>query len=211
MNRSVNQGNFTVHLRPRSVPERALALFYTFCLGGVSFLAFLVLGTTGILLMFHYQPGPTAGYNSVLNLASVITYGPLFRNLHFWAGQLMVLTVVLHMLRVVWTHAYRPPRELNWVVGVSLLVLTLTLDFTGYLLRGSQESGAAATVAVHLLQLLPGIGNNWAVSFLGRPSALSGSTLAVYVWHCVALPGLTFHLQSYHFWRIRKDGGVKPL
>jgi len=132
--------------------------------------------------------------------------------LHYWAGQLMVVTVNLHMLRVVWTHSYKPPRQLNWLVGVALLLLILFLDFTGYLLIGSQESGAAATVAVNILRLIPGnVGRGLAQILFGEPSALSGSTLVVYVWHCVALPMVALFLQLYHFWRIRRDGGVRPL
>ena len=203
--------NFVNHIRPNSLPERALSFFYTFCLGGLSFLAFLTLGVTGLLLMFHYQPGESTAFNSVVTISSVIPYGGLIRSLHYWAGQVMVVTVNLHMLRVVWTHSYKPPRQLNWLVGVGLLVLVLILDFSGYLLIGSQESGAAATIAFNSLRLLPGIGPSLAVMALGEPSNLSGSTLAVYVWHCVGLPFIALSLQLYHFWRIRRDGGVRPL
>ncbi|AFM42163.1 hypothetical protein Desaci_3267 [Desulfosporosinus acidiphilus SJ4] len=203
--------SFVDHLRPRSIPERALSVFYTFCLGGLSFLAFLMLGVTGLLLMFHYQPGESTGYSSVLTLGSVIPYGGIIRNLHYWSAQLMVVTVNLHMVRVVWTHSYKPPKQLNWLVGVGLLVLVLVLDFTGYLLIGSQESGAAATVAANILKQIPVLGTALAHIALGEPTALSGSTLVVYVWHCVALPFAALWLQLYHFWRIRRDGGVRPL
>ncbi|MCO5387158.1 MAG: cytochrome b N-terminal domain-containing protein [Desulfosporosinus sp.] len=171
----------------------------------MSFLAFIVLGVTGLLLMFNYQPGDNA-FSSILTISSVIPYGGVIRNLHYWAGQLMVVTVDLHMLRVVWTHSYKPPKQLNWLVGVGLLIFVLFLDFTGYLLIGSQESGAAATVAVNILGLIPVIGSGLARILFGEPSALSGSTLVVYVWHCVALPMVAFLLQLYHFWRVRRDG-----
>lgn len=202
---------FINHIRPRIISSRALSIFYTFCLGGLSFLAFIVLGVTGLLLMFHYQPGDKTSFSSILTISSVIPYGGIIRNLHYWAGQIMVVTVNLHMLRVVWTNSYKPPKQLNWLVGVTLLMLVLLLDFTGYLLIGSQESGAAATVAVNLLRLIPAIGSGLAQMFFGEPSALSGSTLVVYVWHCLALPMVTLLLQLYHFWRIRRDGGVRPL
>ena len=206
-----DQKNFVNHLRPGFISNGALSVLYTFCLGGLSFLAFVVLGMTGLLLMFHYQPGDSTGFSSILTLASVIPYGGVIRNLHYWAGQLMVVTVNLHMLRVVWTRSYKPPKQLNWLVGVALLMLILLLDFTGYLLIGSQESGAAATVAVNILGFIPGIGTGLAQILFGEPSAVSGSTLVVYVWHCVALPMLALFLQLYHFWRIRRDGGVRPL
>lgn len=206
-----DQKNFVDHIRPRFVPERAVSVLYTFCMGGLSFLAFIVLGVTGLLLMFHYQPGDSTGFSSILTIASVIPYGGLIRNLHYWAAQVMVVTVNLHMLRVVWTHSYKSPKQLNWLVGVALLILVLVLDFTGYLLIGSQESGAAATVAVNILGLIPGLGTGLAQMLFGEPSALSGSTLMVYVWHCVGLPMIVLGLQLYHFWRIRRDGGVRPL
>jgi len=203
--------NFVNHIRPSFIPTSVLSVLYTFCLGGLSFLAFVVLGITGLLLMFHYQPGESTGFSSILTIASVIPYGGVIRNLHYWAGQLMVVTVNLHMLRVVWTRSYKSPKQLNWLVGVTLLVMILVLDFTGYLLIGSQESGAAATVAVNILGLIPGVGTALAQVLFGDPSALSGSTLVVYVWHCVVLPLIALLLQLYHFWRIRRDGGVRPL
>ena len=202
--------NFVNHIRPRFVPDGALSVLYTFCLGGLSFLAFIVLGITGLLLMFHYQPGD-AGFGSILTISSAIPYGGIVRNLHYWAGQFLVVAVNLHMLRVVWTHSYKPPKQFNWLVGVALLIFVLVLDFTGYLLIGSQESGAAATVAVNILGLIPFIGTGLAQILFGEPTTLSGSTLVVYVWHCVVLPMVAFLLQLYHFWRVRRDGGVRPL
>ena len=206
-----DQNDFVNHIRPRFVSDGALTVLYTFCLGGLSFLAFVVLGITGFLLMFHYQPGESNGFSSILTISSVIPYGGVIRNLHYWAGQVMVITVNLHMLRVVWTHSYKSPKQLNWLVGMSLLILVLVLDFTGYLLIGSQESGAAATVAVNILGLIPGMGVGLAQILFGEPTALSGSTLVVYVWHCLGLPLVALFLQLYHFWRIRRDGGVRPL
>jgi len=203
--------NFVNHVRPRYVSNKVLSVLYTFCLGGLSFLAFIVLGITGLLLMFHYQPGDSTGFSSVITIASVIPYGGLIRNIHYWAAQIMVVTVNLHMLRVVWTHSYKSPKQLNWLVGVGLLIFVLVLDFTGYLLIGSQESGAAATVALHIVGLIPRFGTGLGQIGLGYPSSLSGSTLVVYVWHCVGLPMMALILQFYHFWRIRRDGGVRPL
>lgn len=203
--------NFINHMRPKLVAKKALQVSYTFCLGGISFLAFLLLGITGLLLMFHYQPGVNSGFDSIVNISSVIPYGGVIRSLHFWAGQMMVISVNLHMLRVVRTRSYLPPRQLNWLVGVALLIHTLLLDFTGYLLRGSQESGAAATVAVQILQLIPFAGTSLAQILFGGPSPVSGSTLVVYVWHCFVYPLAAFWLQLWHFWRIRRDGGMRPL
>lgn len=173
-------------------------------------MSFLLLGITGLLLMFHYQPGANSGFDSIVNLSSVIPYGRIIRGIHFWTAQLMVISVNLHMLRVVWTRSYLPPKQLNWLIGVTLLILTLLLDFTGYLLKGSQESGAAATIAVQILQMLPFGGTSLAQILFGEPSPASGSTLVVYVWHCFIYPLTAFWLQLWHFWRIRRDGGIRP-
>lgn len=209
MTEKVTPPGFWAHIRPRTVHEKALRLRATFCLGGLSFLAFLILLGTGLILVFHYQPGEEA-FNSIVEIQSFFPYGALIRGLHFWAAQLMVWSVFLHMIRVIWHRAYRHPRELNWLVGVGLLVTTLVLDFTGYLLRGNQESGAAATVGQTLLHLLPG-GEGMATVFLGTVTAVNGSSLAVYAWHCFLLPGASIFFMTWHFWRVRKDGRVRPL
>jgi len=205
------QGNnsFMGHIRPRQIMAGALRLRATFCLGGFSFLAFIVLTITGVLLLFFYQPGDRA-FTSLSELNSVLPYGGIIRSLHFWAGQMMVISVFLHMVRVVWYKAYRPLRELNWITGVVLFVLTVILDYSGYLLRGGQESGAAATVGQALFTSLPG-GEALATIFFGQPSTFNGSTLNMYVWHVFILPGAVGFLQMFHFWRIRRDGGVRPL
>ncbi|MBC2723443.1 cytochrome b N-terminal domain-containing protein [Desulfosporosinus sp.] len=205
------QGNnsFMGHIRPRQIMTGALRLRATFCLGGFSFLAFLVLTITGVLLLFFYQPGDEA-FISLSELNSVLPYGGVIRSLHFWAAQMMVISVFLHMVRVVWSKAYRPLRELNWITGVVLFVLTVILDYSGYLLRGGQESGAAATIGQALFTSLPG-GQALATIFFGQPSSFNGSTLNMYAWHVFILPGVLGFLQMVHFWRIRRDGGVRPL
>jgi len=123
---------------------------------------------------------------------------------------MMVISVFLHMVRVVWSRAYRPLRELNWITGVLLFGLTVMLDYSGYLLRGGQESGSAATVGKNLLTMLPG-GHVLATAFFGQPSPLNGSTLSMFVWHIFILAGGVSFLQVFHFWRIRRGGGVQPL
>lgn len=131
-------------------------------------MAFIVLTITGVLLLFYYQPGDRA-FASLSEINSVLPYGGFVRSLHFWAGQMMVISVFLHMVRVVWSRAYRPLRELNWITGVVLFSLTVILDYSGYLLRGGQESGAAASVGQALFTSLPG-GQALATVFFGQPS-----------------------------------------
>lgn len=203
------KSSFIEHIRPRQLRWGALRFRATFCLGGFSFLAFAVLTITGVILLFYYQPGEKA-FASLSEIDSALPYGGFIRSLHFWAGQMMVISVFAHMIRVVWSKAYQPLRELNWITGVVLFGLTVILDYSGYLLRGGQESGAASSVGQSLLKTLPG-GKGWASIFFGTSSPVNGSTLNIFVWHAFILAGIAGFLQMYHFWRIRKDGGVRPL
>jgi quinol-cytochrome oxidoreductase complex cytochrome b subunit len=192
-------GNLFLHVHPVAIPEHAARLRFTWCMGGITSFLFLVETMTGVLLMFYYRPTLQWAYNDVLALRDVVSLGVL-RELHRWAGHAMVIAVWLHMLRVFLTGSYKPPREFNWVVGVMLLVLTLLLSFTGYLLPWDQKSIWAATVGLNLFGLLGpgGVGEETLVRF--------------YVLHCVAIPLLAAVLMGVHFWRIRKDGGISgPL
>ncbi len=126
--------NVFLHLHPVRVRQHAVKFAYTFCLGGLSFFLFLVLTVTGVYLMFFYIPSETQAYSNILDIQSRVVFGLLTRNIHRWAAHLMVFFVFLHMMRVFYHGAYKPPREFNWVVGVVLLFLTIMLSFTGYLL-----------------------------------------------------------------------------
>ncbi|MEC7666700.1 MAG: cytochrome b N-terminal domain-containing protein, partial [Actinomycetota bacterium] len=120
------------HLHPVKVKRHAVKVSYTLCLGGLSFFLFILLTVTGIFLMFFYRPEATAAWDDISNLQTSVTFGLLVRNMHRWGAHLMVLAVFLHMSRVFYHGAYKPPREFNWVIGVILLTLTLLLSFTGY-------------------------------------------------------------------------------
>src|SRR5439155_22375085 len=117
--------NVLYHLHPTKVKRHALKLTYTFCLGGLSFFLFILLTITGIYLMFFYRPaaelGSAIAYQDMQSIRTLVFFGDLVRNIHRWGAHLMVLTVTLHMARVFYTGAYKPPREFNWVVGVILL------------------------------------------------------------------------------------------
>ncbi len=131
--------NVFLHLHPVRVRQHAVKFAYTFCLGGLSFFLFLVLTITGVYLMFFYVPSSTPGVHRHPATSSRRSpFGLLTRNIHRWAAHLMVFFVFLHMMRVFYHGAYKPPREFNWVVGVVLLFLTLLLSFTGYLLPWDQ-------------------------------------------------------------------------
>jgi quinol-cytochrome oxidoreductase complex cytochrome b subunit len=219
-------GNVFLHLHPISIPRRALRVSYTFCLGGLTFFLFLVETLTGVLLMFYYRPVPEYAYLDMKTLEHAVQFGITLRNLHRWGAHMMVICVILHMLRVFLTGSYRPPREFNWVVGVSLLVLTLFLSFTGYLLPWDQLAFWAVTVGTNMAAATPVIGaegpfHEWLgisalddVRFLllGDTRVGANALLRFYVLHCVALPLVAVVLMMVHFWRVRKDGGIsRPL
>lgn len=208
--------NVLYHLHPVKVKRHGLKLTYTYCLGGSSFFLFILLTITGIFLMFFYRPtaGPEAefAYLDMQNLRASVTFGDLMRNMHRWAAHLMVLTTFLHMARVFYHGAYKAPREFNWVVGVILLVLTLLLAFTGYLLPWDQLALWAVAVGTQMAGFTPIFGQQVQFVLLGGVEIGPETLLRWYVLHVLALPFITTIFLAVHFWRIRKDGGISgPL
>jgi len=208
--------NVLYHLHPVKVKRHGLKLTYTYCLGGLSFFLFILLTVTGIFLMFFYRPSAGAGnelaYLDMQNLRQVVTFGDLVRNMHRWAAHLMVFSVFLHMARVFYHGAYKPPREFNWVVGVVLLLLTLLLAFTGYLLPWDQLALWAVTVGTEMAGFTPVFGQQVKFVLLGGAVIGPETLLRWYVLHVLALPFVTTIFLAVHFWRIRKDGGISgPL
>lgn len=223
--------NLILHLHPVSIPQHAVRLGFTWCMGGITFFLFLVETVTGVLLMFYYRPTLEWAYNDMLALRDVVSFGVL-RELHRWGAHAMVITVWLHMLRVFLTGSYKPPREFNWVVGVVLLVLTLLLSFTGYLLPWDQLSMWAVTVGSNMARAVPLVGHEGPgqqlltvdgldlitnasdarFALLGAREVGEEALNRFYVLHCVAIPLLAGFLMAVHFWRVRKDGGISgPL
>src|SRR5256884_4984414 len=175
-NRSyVIMNSLLYHLHPVKVKRHAVKVSYTLCLGGLSFFLFIVLTVTGIFLMFFYRPDAASAWNSIYTLQTAVTFGLLVRNMHRWAAHLMVLAVFLHMARVFYHGAYKPPREFNWAVGVLLLFLTLLLSFTGYLLPWDQLSLWAVTVGTNMAGFTPVFGNEVKFVLLGSKE-ISGDT-----------------------------------
>ena len=149
-----------LHIHPVKVRRSALRMRYTFCLGGITLFLFIILAVTGIWLMFYYTPYTGLAYRNIKDLQFVIFGGNLMRDLHRFAAHGMVLFVWLHMTRVFLTGAYKAPREFNWVVGVVLLVNTLVLSWTGYLLPWDQLAYWAVTVGAKMASYTPLIGQN---------------------------------------------------
>jgi quinol-cytochrome oxidoreductase complex cytochrome b subunit len=204
--------NVFLHLHPVRVKKHAVRYTYTFCLGGISFFLFLALTVTGLYLMFFYVPSVSRAYQDIQAISTSVAFGDFVRNMHRWAAHLMVLTVFLHMIRVFYHGAYKPPREFNWVIGVILLLLTLLLSFTGYLLPWDQIAFWAITVGTQMAQYAPLLGSQTAFFLLGGIEVGQNTLLRFYVLHVIFLPLIAAFLMIIHFWRIRKDGGISgPL
>jgi quinol-cytochrome oxidoreductase complex cytochrome b subunit len=204
--------NVFLHLHPVRIRRESLRITYTFCLGGLSFFLFLLLTITGVLLMFYYRPSADVAYQDIKDLEAVVTFGMFLRNMHRYAAHGMVITVFLHMVRVFYTGAYRPPREFNWVVGVILLTITFLMSYTGYLLPWDQLAFWAVTVGGQMAYATPLIGNEVRFLLLGGHEVGPNTLLRFYVLHVIALPLAAAVFMAVHFWRIRKDGGISgPL
>jgi quinol-cytochrome oxidoreductase complex cytochrome b subunit len=195
-----------LHLHPARVSRHSLRPSYTLGLGLVSAILFGVLTVTGLALMLYYFPHPAEAYGSMKDLQFVVTFGVVLRNMHRWAAHAMVFVVFLHMCRVFWTGSYKPPREFNWVVGVGLLLLTLALSFTGYLLPWDQLSFWAITVGTNIAAYAPLVGERLKFLLLAGHVIGPMTLLRFYVLHCVFLPLAAAALISLHVWRVRKDG-----
>jgi quinol-cytochrome oxidoreductase complex cytochrome b subunit len=204
--------NVFLHLHPVRLRRHALAIPYTFCLGGLSFFMFLVLTITGVLLMFYYIPSITAAYQNMKDIQSTVTFGQILRNLHRYSAHAMVITVFLHMCRVFYTGSYKAPREFNWVIGVVLLFCTFLLSFTGYLLPWDQLALWAVTVGTNMIGATPVMGSQLRFLAIGGFEVGQNALIRFYTLHVVGLPLLTAVLMAAHFWRVRKDGGISgPL
>lgn len=204
----VMMGNVFLHLHPVKVSRQAMRITYTWCMGGISFFLFLLLTITGVFLMFYYVPDTTQAYTNINQLSSVVSFGHLVRNMHRWAAHLMVVSVTLHMIRVFYHGAYKPPREFNWVVGVLLFFVTLFLSFTGYLLPWDQIAIWAITVGTNLAPYTPLLGATAYQVLVGGASVGQSTLVRFYVGHVILLPLAGALLMAVHFWRIRKDGGA---
>jgi quinol-cytochrome oxidoreductase complex cytochrome b subunit len=204
----VIQQSLFLHLFSVKVRRRALNFGPTWYLGTMSFGVFLLLVVTGILLMLYYHPSVPQAYADMKDLQFVVSSGVFLRNLHRWSAHAMVLLVFAHMFKVFYRGAYRPPREFNWVIGVVLLLITLLLSYTGYLLPWDQLAFWAITVGSNIVSAVPLLGARIRFLLLGGHIVDAYALLRFYVLHCVILPLFAAFFIAVHFWRIRKDGGL---
>jgi quinol-cytochrome oxidoreductase complex cytochrome b subunit len=203
-------GNLFLHVLPVKVRDRSLRVRATYYLGSISFFLLFLLVITGTLLMLYYHPGVPQAYQDMKDLKFVVSNGVFLRNLHRVAANFMIIAVFAHLLHVFYRGGYRPPHEFNWVVGVVLLLLTLFLSYTGYLLPWDQLAFWAITVGTNIISAMPFLGRETRFLLLGGNLVGQNALLRFYVLHCVILPLLTVVFVAVHFWRIQKDGGLTP-
>lgn len=200
--------NLILHLHPPKVHERTLALTHTWGLGGMPIVLVLLLALTGMLLMFVYEPFPRLAYDSILTLQEDIWFGQLVRNIHHWSGNILLIVSFLHLLRVFFTGAFQGSRRFNWVIGLCLFFLIIISNFTGYLLPWDQLAFWAVTICTGMLEYLPGLGL-WLQKMIRGGEDIGQATLSIFfTLHVVIVPLCLFLLMPFHFWRVRKAGGV---
>jgi quinol-cytochrome oxidoreductase complex cytochrome b subunit len=204
----VMTSNIFLHLHPVKVSRKSLRWSYSLGLGVTTVILFGVLVFTGVLLMFYYVPSVERAYPVMKEIQLSVPLGQFTRNMHRWAAHLMVLTAILHLARVFYTGAHKPPREFNWIVGVILLLLTLGASFTGYLLPWDQLAYWAITVGTNIAGYAPVAGPATRELLLGGAEVGQDALIRFYTLHVAVLPLVITLLISLHLWRVRKDGGL---
>jgi quinol-cytochrome oxidoreductase complex cytochrome b subunit len=200
--------NFFHHLHPPTIPSRQARLRYTLAAGGLALFLGLVLLVTGLLEMFYYIPSPEQASTSIQTITFLVPYGGLVRNLHFWSAQFLVIVTLVHLFRVILTGAYAPPRRLNYLLGMGLLVLAVLLDFTGYVLRWDQGIHWALITGTNLVRSIPFVGVPLYTLLVGGAQPGPATLIRFYAWHIFGLSLAACILVAWHIFRIRRDGGI---
>jgi quinol-cytochrome oxidoreductase complex cytochrome b subunit len=212
--------NFLLHIHSTRVHLHSLRFTTTLGLGVAALASFLIAAVTGILLMIYYTPSTELAYQSIKDIHYTVPTGRFIRNLHRWSAHVMVITVILHAVRVFFTASYKKPREFNWLIGLCLLVVTLALSFTGYLLPWDQLAYWAATIGANIAasprELTDALGITASIDpgglskelLLGADTVGQPALTRFYLLHVMVLPIALVWLMAVHFWRIRKDGGL---
>jgi quinol-cytochrome oxidoreductase complex cytochrome b subunit len=200
--------HLVLHLHPRAVPVEALRFSRTLGLGGAALVLFLLLAATGTLLLVSYEPSPERAYGTVVALVDEVRFGAFVRNAHHWAANGLVLVAFLHLLRVFYRGGHLPPRRGNWLVGVALLLLVVASAFTGYLLPWDQLAYWAVTISTGMLEYVPLLGHALLRAARGGPDIGPATLARFFVLHVAILPLALLLLLAFHFWLVRKVGGV---
>ena len=202
------QGGFFHHLHPATIPADQSKFSFTLGAGGLSIFFSLILLITGALEMYYYLPTPEGAAESIQILTGLVPYGYLIRNLHYWSAQLLVITMMVHLVRIILTGAYAPPRRFNYLLGLILLVLILLLNFTGYVLRWDEGIRWALVVGTNLMKTIPGFGEGLYRFVIGGSEPGAPTLIRFYAWHIFGLTLAVIAITAWHVFKVRRDGGV---
>ena len=200
--------NFFHHLHPPSIPAAQSRWRYTLGAGGTAVFLMLILVVTGILELFYYIPTPENAALSIQTISYHVPFGGLIRNLHFWSAQLLLVVSAVHLVRVVFTGSYAPPRRFNYLLGLALFVLAILLDFTGYVLRWDQGIQWALVVGTNLIKTIPFFGESLYLMLMGGTQPAAATLIRFYAWHLFGLAITAVILMGWHAFRVRRDGGI---
>lgn len=200
--------SFFHHLHPPTIPARQARFRYTLAAGGLAVFLMLILLVSGILEMFFYVPTPDEAALSIQTLSFLVPYGGLVRNLHYWSAQLLLVVSALHLLRVIFTGAYAPPRRFNYLLGLFLFVTAILLDFTGYILRWDEGVHWALVAGTNLVKSIPLLGNTLYGILVGGGQPGAATLIRFYGWHIFGLTLAAIILGFWHIFRLRRDGGI---
>jgi cytochrome b6 len=184
-------------------------IFY--CLGGVTLVCFLIQFATGFAMTFYYKPTVAEAFESVRYIMTQVNFGWLLRSIHRWSASMMVLMMILHVFRVYLTGGFKKPRELTWVTGVVLAVLTVSFGVTGYSLPWDQVGYWAVKIVSGVPSAIPVVGTTMVELIRGGESVGQGTLTRFYSLHTFVLPWLTAVFMTMHFLMIRRQGISGPL
>lgn len=200
--------SFLFHLRPRYYQRGSTWFTHTFRLGWMSTFLFFVETITGLILMIFYAPTPAEAYGDILNLLSNVPFGDYMRDMHRWGAELMVAAVFLHMARVYFTASYKHPRQFTWLTGVVLLLITLLLSFSGYLLPWDQLAYWAVTIGASMADKAPIVGREVQLLLAGAPAIGANGLLRFYLLHVLFMPLLAILFISIHYYKVAREHSI---
>ncbi|MBN2148123.1 MAG: cytochrome b N-terminal domain-containing protein [Anaerolineales bacterium] len=199
---------FFHHLHPPTIPAAQARWRYTLGAGGTAVFLVLVLVVSGALEMFFYIPTPAEAALSIQTLTYSVPFGGLLRNIHFWSAQLLLIVSAVHLVRVIFTGAYAPPRRFNYLLGLLLFVFAILFDFSGYMLRWDQGIQWALVVGTNLIKSIPLLGNALYQILVGSAQPGPATLIRFYAWHIFGLTLLAGIALFWHIFRVRRDGGI---
>jgi ubiquinol-cytochrome c reductase cytochrome b subunit len=204
----VHVTSFLFHIRPKFYANASTWFTHTFRLGFFTTLFFVIEIITGLVLMIYYVPTVGDAYGSVVKIISEVPFGSFWRDMHRLGAEAMVAFTVLHMLRTFLTGSYKKERSFTWLTGVVLLLITLGLSFTGYLLPWDQLAYWAVTIGTSMVEAAPFVGTQLNLLLRGAPDIGANGLLRFYLAHVVLLPFAAILVISIHYYKVSREHSI---